>query len=126
MIPSEVRAAIREHALAEQPNEACGLVLLDGDSAVRYVPGRNVEASPYRFKLELDPTVWADIGDSDLQQAVVHSHISSPAYPSRTDVENVGLWAAAPYLIYSIRNDDLAAFTIGKDGQIEKLPLRRP
>ena len=65
-----------------------------------------------------------DIGDSDLDQAVLHSHISSPAYPSRTDVENIGLWAGAPYLIYSIRNDDLAAFTIGEDGQIEQLALR--
>jgi proteasome lid subunit RPN8/RPN11 len=124
VIPPEVRAAIREHALAEQPNEACGLVLLEGDDAVRYVRGRNVEASPYRFKLELDPAEWADIGDSDLEQAVVHSHISSPAYPSRTDVENIGLWAGAPYLIYSVRNDDLAAFTIGEDGQIEKLAVR--
>ena len=41
-------------------------------------------------------------------------------------MENVGLWAGAPYLIYSLRNDDLAAFAIGEDGQIEKLPLTRP
>ena len=123
VVPAGVRAAIREHALAEQPNEACGLVLLDGDTAVRYVPGRNVEASPYRFKLELDPAEWADIGDSDLEQAIVHSHVSSPAYPSRTDVENIGLWAGAPYLIYSIRLDALAAFTLAGDGRIAELPL---
>jgi proteasome lid subunit RPN8/RPN11 len=123
VIPEEVRAAIREHALAERPNEACGLVLLDGDAAVRYVPGRNAEASPYHFKLELDPTEWADIGDSDLGQAVVHSHLGSPAYPSRTDVENVGLWAGFPYLIYSLRTDELAAFTIAGDGRIAELPL---
>ena len=123
VVPAEVRAAIREHALAEQPNEACGLVLLDGSTAVRYVPARNVEASPYRFKLELDPAEWADIGDSELEQAVLHSHVGSPAYPSRTDVENIGLWAGAPYLIYSIRLDELAAFTIAADGRITELPL---
>jgi len=90
---------------------------------VCYVPARNVEASPYRFKLELDPAEWADIGDSELEQAVLHSHVGSPAYPSRTDVENIGLWAGAPYLIYSIRLDELAAFTIAADGRITELPL---
>jgi len=123
VVPAEVRAAIRDHALAERPNEACGLLLLDGDAAVRYVPARNAEASPYRFRLDLDPLEWADIGDSELGQAVVHSHLSSPAYPSRTDVENVGLWAGSPYLIYSVGKDDLAAFRITEDGQIEKLLL---
>jgi proteasome lid subunit RPN8/RPN11 len=122
-VPAEVRAAIRDHALAEKPNESCGLLLLNGDQAVRYVRGTNVSASPYRFELYLDPVEWADIGDTGLGQAVVHSHISSPAYPSRTDVENVGLWHTSPYLIYSIAKDDLAAFTIDEDGRITKLPI---
>jgi proteasome lid subunit RPN8/RPN11 len=123
VVPAEVRAAIRAHALSEKPNESCGLLLLNGDQAVRYVCGTNVSASPYRFELYLDPVEWADIGDTGLGQAVVHSHISSPAYPSRTDVENVGLWRTSPYLIYSIAKDDLAAFTIDEDGRITKLPL---
>ena len=38
--------------------------------------------------------------------AVVHSHLSSPPRPSRTDVENIGLWEGKPYLIYSLREDD--------------------
>jgi proteasome lid subunit RPN8/RPN11 len=122
-VPAEIRAAIRDHALDEKPNESCGLLLLDGDRAVRYVRGTNASASPYRFELFLDPIGWADIGDSGLAQAVVHSHISSPAYPSRTDVENIGLWHSSPYVIYSIAKDDLAAFTIGEDGRITGLPL---
>ena len=44
------------------------------------------------------------------------------ARPSRTDVENIGLWAGKPYLVYSIGKDDLAAFRI-EDGQIEELPV---
>ena len=46
MIPAAVRAAIAEHARAELPNEACGLLLLDGDEAVEYVPGENASPSP--------------------------------------------------------------------------------
>ena len=41
MIPAEVRAALVAHAEAEEPNEACGLVLLRDGTAERYVPGRN-------------------------------------------------------------------------------------
>ena len=122
MIPAAVRAAIAEHARAELPNEACGLLLLDGDQAVEYVPGENASPSPYFFELRLDPVVWADIGDRDLEQAVVHSHVSAPPRPSRTDVENVGLWQGRPYLIYSVAGDELAAWTIA-DGEIVPLAL---
>jgi proteasome lid subunit RPN8/RPN11 len=122
VIPPAVRTAIAEHARAELPNEACGLVLLDGEVAVEYVPGENASPSPYVFELRLDPVVWADLGDRDLEQAVVHSHVSSEPRPSRTDVERIGLWRDRPYLIYSVRLDELAAWRIG-DGSIEPIVL---
>ena len=122
MIPAAVRAAIAAHARAELPNEACGLLLLDGDEAVEYVPAQNVSPSPYYFELRLDPVVWADLGDRDVDQAVVHSHVSSPPRPSRTDVERIGLWRGLPYVIYSVRLDELAAWRI-EEGTIEPLPL---
>ena len=122
MIPAALRAEIAEHARAELPNEACGLLLLDGDVATEYVRGENASPSPYYFELRLDPLVWADIGDRDVDQAVVHSHVSSPPRPSRTDVERIGLWQGLPYVIYSVRLDELAAWRI-VDGAIEPLPL---
>ncbi|TMK70870.1 MAG: M67 family metallopeptidase [Actinobacteria bacterium] len=122
VIPEDVRAELVAHAEREAPNEACGLVLLRDGRAERYEPGRNGAASPYRFELELDdPEVWF-AEDDGYELAVFHSHLSSPARPSRTDVENVGLWAGRPYLILSLRSRDLAAFTI-EDGRIEELPL---
>ncbi|MBA2741126.1 MAG: hypothetical protein H0U46_03845, partial [Actinobacteria bacterium] len=42
--------------------------------------------------------------------------------PSRTDVENIGLWAGRPYLIYTLRTGELAAWRI-EDETIEALPL---
>lgn len=122
VIPADVRTQIVEHAQAEAPNESCGLLLLDGDRAVEYVPATNAAASPYRFELFLDPERWADIGDANFEQAVVHSHLSSPPRPSRTDVENIGLWAGNPYLIYSVRENDLAAWVV-TGGEIEPLEL---
>ena len=125
MIPAAVRAEIAEHARAELPNEACGLLLLDGDVALEYVPGENASPSPYYFELRLDPVAWADLGDRDVEQAVVHSHVSSPPRPSRTDVERIGLWRGRPYVIYSVRLDELAAWRI-VDGKIEPLPVSVP
>jgi proteasome lid subunit RPN8/RPN11 len=122
VIPAGVRAALAAHSREEAPNEACGLVLLRDGRAERYEPGRNAAASPYRFELEFDdPEIWY-AEDDGYELAVFHSHVSAPARPSRTDVENIGLWEGKPYLVYSLQKDDLAAFLI-EDGQISELEL---
>jgi [CysO sulfur-carrier protein]-S-L-cysteine hydrolase len=122
VIPADVRAELVAHAEAEAPNEACGLILLKDGRAERYEPGRNAAASPYRFELELDdPEVWF-AEDDGYELAVFHSHLSAPARPSRTDVENIGLWEGRPYLILSLRTGDLAAYRIG-DGEIHTIEL---
>jgi [CysO sulfur-carrier protein]-S-L-cysteine hydrolase len=85
------------------------------------VPGRNRAASPYRFDLDVEPQVWF-LEDEGYELAVFHSHPSSPARPSKTDVENVGLWQGRPYLILALQTGDLAAFAI-EDGQIAAVPI---
>jgi proteasome lid subunit RPN8/RPN11 len=122
VIPDEVRAALVAHAEREAPNEACGLILLRDGRAERYEPGRNTAASRYRFELEFDdPEIWF-AEDEGYELAVFHSHVAAPARPSRTDVENIGLWRGRPYLVYSIQEDDLAAFRI-ENGQIESVRI---
>ena len=95
MIPAEIRAELEQHARAEEPNEACGLVALRDGRAERYLPAQNAAASPYRFELEIAPESWF-LEDDGYELAVFHSHISAPARPSRTDVENIGLWEGRP------------------------------
>ncbi len=121
MIPAEVRSALVEHAEAELPNEACGLIALRDGVAERFLPGRNRAASPYRFELEIDPEVWF-LEDDGYELAVFHSHPASPARPSRTDVESIGLWEGKAYVILSLRSGELAAWTI-EDERIESLAL---
>ena len=121
VIGVEVRAALERHAQAEAPNEACGVVVLRDGRAERYEPGRNRAASPYRFELDVDPEVWF-LEDEGKELAVFHSHLSAPAHPSRTDVENIGLWEGRPYLILSLGTGELGAFTI-EGGQISRLEL---
>ncbi len=111
VIPAEVRSALVEHAEAERPNEACGIVLFRDGVAERYVPAENAAASPYRFEVRADPEVWF-LEDEGYDLAVFHSHPASPARPSRTDVENIGLWDGRLYLILSLHSRELAAFRI--------------
>ena len=120
-MPPTVREALAEHAREELPNESCGLLVLRDQVAARYERGRNGASSPYRFELEIDPELWF-LEDDGYELAVVHSHVSAPPRPSRTDVENVGLWQGRPYLIYSVARDELAAWTI-TDGSIQSLEL---
>ncbi|MGN6429326.1 MAG: Mov34/MPN/PAD-1 family protein [Gaiellaceae bacterium] len=121
VVPDEVRRALEEHSHAEEPNEACGLLVLRDGVAERYERGRNLAASPYRFELDVDPDVWF-LEDDGFELAVFHSHVSAPARPSRTDVENIGLWEGRPYLILSLGTGELAAFTI-EGGRISDLQL---
>ena len=121
VVPGAVRRELVEHSRDEEPNEACGLIVLRDGTAERYIPGRNKAESPYRFELDVDPELWF-LEDEGLELAVFHSHLSAPPRPSRTDVENIGLWQGKPYLIYSLRQDELAAWTI-RDGEIEPLAL---
>jgi [CysO sulfur-carrier protein]-S-L-cysteine hydrolase len=111
VIPAEVRAALVEHAEAERPNEACGLIVLREGVAERYVRGTNAAESPYRFELQADPDVWF-LEDEGYELAVFHSHLSSPPRPSRTDVENIGLWEGRPYVILDLQTGELAAWRI--------------
>ena len=121
VVPEAVRHALATHARDESPNEACGVVVLRDGVAERYVAGRNAAASPYRFELDVPPETWF-LEDDGYELAVFHSHLSSPPRPSRTDVENVGLWAGRPYLIYTVRTDELAGWRIADSG-IEPLEL---
>ena len=122
VVPAATRQALDDHARAELPNEACGLVVFRDGVAERYEPGVNAAASPYRFDLEMpDPEVWF-LEDDGCELGVFHSHVSSPPRPSRTDVENIGLWEDRPYLILTVRTGELAAWRIA-DGEITAIPV---
>ena len=121
VIPAEIRAELRAHAEEEAPNEACGLVVTRDGVAEKYVRGRNAAESPYRFELDVPPETWF-LEDEGFELAVFHSHLSSPPRPSRTDVENIGLWEGRPYLILSLSTGELAAWRIA-GGDVSPLEL---
>jgi proteasome lid subunit RPN8/RPN11 len=123
VVPAALRLELERHADEEAPNEACGLLLLRDSVAEQYVPCVNAAASPYRFDLRVpDPAVIADAEDDGYELAVFHSHPTDSPRPSRTDIANIGLWEARPYLILSRPTRELAAWRI-EQGAAAPLPL---
>jgi len=124
-VPAAVRGALEEHARAEAPNEACGLLAFRDGIAERYLPGRNTLASPYRFQLEPGDPADFFLEDDGYELAVFHSHPETEARPSRTDIANIGLWEQRPYLILSLARDELRAWRI-ENGAVTEEPLEPP
>ena len=83
--------------------------------------GKNTLASPYRYELEIDPSLWF-LEDEGYELAVFHSHPETEPIPSRTDRELAGLWSGRPFLIYGLKLDELRAWRIARDG-VEEIPL---
>jgi proteasome lid subunit RPN8/RPN11 len=121
-VPAAVRRALEEHAAAEDPNEACGLIAFRDGVAERYVPCINAAESPYRFELGPRDPMDFFLEDEGYELAVFHSHPTDSARPSRTDIANIGLWEGKPYLILSRPTGELAAWQI-RDGTVEPLQL---
>jgi [CysO sulfur-carrier protein]-S-L-cysteine hydrolase len=111
-IPKSLLDQVIEWSLRGRPNEACGLIAgtapaADGGIATRFLPLTNAAASPYRYLIDADEQLRAmlDIDDADeMVWGIVHSHVSSLAAPSDTDV-GLAAYPDALYLICSLAAD---------------------
>jgi [CysO sulfur-carrier protein]-S-L-cysteine hydrolase len=113
-ISAELRSKVVAHALADHPDEACGVIAgpAGSDRPERFIPMLNAERSPtfYRFDSLEQLRVWRDMDDRDEEPVVIyHSHTATEAYPSRTDVS----YASEPgahYVLVSTRQTDRPEF----------------
>lgn len=121
-LPDEIRAAMIEHALAEYPNEMCGVIVgdayaADGGQALRWEPARNEAASPMRYVVHRDDIYRLTVETDDADQVfwgIAHSHVRSPAVPSPTDI-GAAQYHDALYLLVSL-DPDQADPTTGEPG----------
>lgn len=123
--------AIVAHARAEDPNEACGLIVgdrpaADGGHALRFEPTRNKAASPFRYEIHPDDLLRLTIATDDADEvfwAIVHSHVRSPAWPSPTDI-GLAFYPDSLYVLVSLAEAEpaLGAFRI-VDGAIHRVEL---
>ena len=127
-LPAEIRDAMVQHALEEDPNECCGILAGAGGIVVQHYRITNTEKSPYRYSMdgrelnevlrELDDNGWE-------MQVIYHSHTHSPAYPSDTDVRLAANWPDPYYLLVSLmdkQSPDVRLFTIW-DGTVTEEPV---
>jgi proteasome lid subunit RPN8/RPN11 len=107
VIPAAMRDQIVAHARAGLPNEACGIIAGRDGRAERFFPAQPDEPSPYYYRIDARDQIriMNEIDDAGLDLVgIYHSHVSSPAYPSRTDSEQA-FWPDAVYLIVSLAGD---------------------
>lgn len=108
-LPRAIADAIEAQARAESPLEACGLVVGSGDAAeggeaIRYVACRNAAASAVRYSVHPDDLLRVTVEADDAGEVIwgiAHSHVTSPAVPSPTDV-GLACYPAAIYLLASL------------------------
>ena len=122
-----------DHARAELPNEACGLVSgsLVEARATDFHPARNVEGSPLRYNVHPEDLVRITFAIEDAGEdlvAIFHSHTRSAAVPSATD-RRTAMYPDAFYLLASLADPDapparaLRAWRI-HGGHTFEVPLR--
>jgi proteasome lid subunit RPN8/RPN11 len=109
-IDQAIHDAIIAHARADHPDEACGIVAgpIGSDRPARYIPMANAERSPtfYSFDPAEQFKVWREMDDRDEEPVIIyHSHSSTEAYPSRTDISYAGE-PNAHYVLVSTRDAD--------------------
>ena len=95
------------HAQRERPNESCGLIAFQYDRAVKLYPGTNILASPTRYRMA-DREVLGAVDEIDRKGwwlgAIYHSHPTSPAVPSSTDLREAN-WPDALMIIISLQHE---------------------
>ncbi|MGH8890164.1 MAG: Mov34/MPN/PAD-1 family protein [Acidothermaceae bacterium] len=106
--------AIVAHARRDHPDEACGVVAgpVGSDRPERFIPMVNAARSPtfYEFDSADLLALYREMDERDEEPVIVyHSHTSTEAYPSRTDVS----YASEPgahYVLVSTREPDTVEF----------------
>jgi proteasome lid subunit RPN8/RPN11 len=83
--------AIVDHARADHPDEACGVVAGPAGTGrpERFIPMLNAARSPTFYEFDSGDLLklYREMDDLDEEPVVVyHSHTATEAYPSRTDV----------------------------------------
>lgn len=128
ILSAEQRQQIIEQALAEWPNEACGLLGGVNGRVLRVYPGANTLRSPVEYMMDphdqiaafqdIEAHGWEVIG-------IYHSHPTGPATPSLTDIARA-YYPEAAYVILSLADrsrPELRAYRI-LGGEVNEISIR--
>jgi [CysO sulfur-carrier protein]-S-L-cysteine hydrolase len=129
-LPREMYDAIVEHARRDHPDEACGVLLgpAGADRPERFVPMLNAARSPTFFEFDSADlfALYREVDARDEEIVVIyHSHTSTEAYPSRTDISYGSLSPDSHWVLVSTREPDIAEFRSFRiaDGEVTEEPV---
>ena len=133
LIPREVLAKVISHALGEDPEECCGVLLGRKTNVEKVIKTKNVSAEKID-RYTIDPKDMAkaqDTADRDGLDIVgfYHSHTYTQGYPSDTDVKNAVEtgWTDLSYVIISLVEKTrpvVRAFLINDDGTVSEQVIK--
>lgn len=115
------------HARESAPQECCGLLLGEDETARRVLRCRNVHPTPEtRYLVDRAQLFEAFKASTDFDRelvAIYHSHPRSPAHPSATDRAEA-YWPEAAYVLVSLRSEppEMFAYRI-TDGAARVIPI---
>ncbi len=132
-IPRQLLAELINHALQDDPNECCGLLLGKGDEADELHRMSNVARKPIsRYTMQPRELVEAQekVKKSDREfVAIYHSHTFTQGYPSLTDIKNAVEVAsiATRHVIISLVEKTrpvVRAFSINGNSEVTELVIQ--
>ncbi|HEY8347155.1 MAG TPA: M67 family metallopeptidase [Symbiobacteriaceae bacterium] len=129
VIPRHLLQRIIEHCLEENPIEACGILTGRNGRVFHAYATDNSKRSPAYYEVdraqqELVLQRAAEQGEEVV--AIYHSHPTSPAVPSRTDIRMAVHYPDAYRVIVSLLGPtEVRAFLI-RDGKVRNVKLHAP
>jgi len=128
-VPRKLFDELIEHAVADSPNECCGLIGGRSDEATTVYRARNAEQSPLRYSIapgeQLAIMDRIEAAGEELV-GIYHSHTRTEAYPSQTDINLAAGWPDPVYFIVSLMDSAepvVRGFTI-KDREVADVDLQ--
>lgn len=128
-VPKMVSVTYQAFAVAENylksllPHEACGLFAGKENEVSHFYPVRNQEPSPVSYYMDPGEQIRAfrDMREQGLDfLGIAHSHPTSEAYPSATDI-SLAAYPDAFYIIWSFKGLQPAARVFWlREGNIEE------
>jgi [CysO sulfur-carrier protein]-S-L-cysteine hydrolase len=114
------------HAVADAPDECCGIISSRDDVAVELFRMENTAHTAMRYEMDNMELyrVVTGIEDAGLDVGIIyHSHTRTDPYPSQTDI-NLAFYPDSLYVIVGTATEQpvVRAFSI-RDGQVEETVL---
>ena len=127
-LPQDLIDEMIAHAQDDDPNECCGMIVRAADGALTLYRADNDAASPYRFDIPAQQLyyLFRTIEDNGADFLVIyHSHVATPARPSRTDLRMAVMHRTAnpwPYwVLVSLQHEEpsVRAWRIDDGDEVE-------